>query len=545
MSDLRVILLDGYTDEPSIFGVPPYISPYVRYAYGALKEAGAEVRYYTIDQVRKDPSLINWAEILAIHRGVIVPGKYLGGSPITFSELKALSENFKGTVVLGGSAAKYGFGGIGGRAPIPPEKVREVVDFAVELDFDAFLYDLVKYGKGDDRYRTREEWRRWAVKGAELVRMHPWFPYVISEIETYQGCHRFLSGGCSFCMEPLREIRVRDQEEIHEELKALHSFGENYVRIGGQPCFYSYKAIGFGETEEIIPNVEEVKRLILAVRKAGNFKVIHIDNGNPKVIAENEKESREITKLLVKYFTDGNVVAFGMESADPEVISRNNLNSTPEEVMKAIEIINEVGRLRGPTGLPWILPGINLLYGLLGESKRTYELNYLFLKEVLSRGLMLRRINIREVVPIRRKFKKIDKKLFHHWKEKIRREIDLPMLRRIVPKGTILRGVLMEKREGNYTIGRQLGSYPIRVVVPYPLDLWKFYSIKVIDHGYRSVTGLRYPIDPNKSPMKELECVPGIGKKRAARIILERPIDRKRLLEIVPPESLEYFGDLK
>ncbi len=536
--------MDGYTDEPSIFGVPPYVSPYVRYAYGALKDSGAEVRYYTIDQVRKDPTLLNWGNVLAIHRGVIVPGKYLGGSPISFSELKELSESFHGTIILGGSAAKYGFGGIGGKKPIPVQKIEEVVDFLVKLDFDAFLYDFIKYGKGNDRLRTPEEWRRWSIRGAELLREHPWFPFIISEIETYQGCHRFLSGGCSFCMEPLREIRIRDQREIHEELRALYSVGERYVRIGGQPCFYSYKAIGFGETEEVVPNVEEVRRLIIAVKMAGNFKVIHIDNGNPKVIAENEEESLKITKMLVEYFTDGNVVALGMESADPEVISKNNLNSSPDEVMKAIEIINEVGKRRGPSGLPWILPGINLLYGLIGERRKTYELNYLFLKEVLNRGLMLRRINIREVVPIRRKFKKVDKKLFHHWKEKIRREIDLPMLRRVVPRGTVLREVLMEKREGNFTIGRQLGSYPIRVVVPYPLKLWKFYSVKVIDHGYRSVTGIRYPVDPNSSPLKELERIPGIGKKRAARIILERPIDRRKLMKIVPKESLEYFGDL-
>ena len=51
---MRVVLLDGYTDEPACLGVPPYISPYVRLCYGAAKAAGARVDYLTVDQWRED-----------------------------------------------------------------------------------------------------------------------------------------------------------------------------------------------------------------------------------------------------------------------------------------------------------------------------------------------------------------------------------------------------------------------------------------------------------------------------------------------------------
>ena len=37
---LKVVLIDGYLDEPSCLGVPPYISPHIRYAYGALLDSG-------------------------------------------------------------------------------------------------------------------------------------------------------------------------------------------------------------------------------------------------------------------------------------------------------------------------------------------------------------------------------------------------------------------------------------------------------------------------------------------------------------------------
>ena len=50
----RYLILDYYIDEPACFGVPPFISPYVRYCYGAIKAASSEheVDYLTIDELR-------------------------------------------------------------------------------------------------------------------------------------------------------------------------------------------------------------------------------------------------------------------------------------------------------------------------------------------------------------------------------------------------------------------------------------------------------------------------------------------------------------
>jgi len=89
-----------------------------------------------------------------------------------------------------------------------------------------------------------------------------------------------------------------------------------------------------------------------------------------------------------------------MESADPAVVRANNLNATAEQVMQAIELINRIGRERGPTGLPAVLPGLNFIIGLDGETKRTLDLNYEFLKTDLENDLLLRRINIRLVIVI-------------------------------------------------------------------------------------------------------------------------------------------------
>ena len=52
-------IVDGYVDEPACLGVPPYLSPYIRYVAGVLDEHGYRVRYYTIDQLRDDPAILS------------------------------------------------------------------------------------------------------------------------------------------------------------------------------------------------------------------------------------------------------------------------------------------------------------------------------------------------------------------------------------------------------------------------------------------------------------------------------------------------------
>src|SRR5512136_2771194 len=50
---VRVLIVDGYTDEPAALGVPPYLAPLPRYIAGAALDAGAEaVGYVTIDELR-------------------------------------------------------------------------------------------------------------------------------------------------------------------------------------------------------------------------------------------------------------------------------------------------------------------------------------------------------------------------------------------------------------------------------------------------------------------------------------------------------------
>ncbi|MEM4756293.1 MAG: radical SAM protein, partial [Candidatus Woesearchaeota archaeon] len=49
---MRCVIIDGYTDEPSGLGVPPYLGTYPRYLFGLLTLQGHQVFYLTIDDLR-------------------------------------------------------------------------------------------------------------------------------------------------------------------------------------------------------------------------------------------------------------------------------------------------------------------------------------------------------------------------------------------------------------------------------------------------------------------------------------------------------------
>jgi radical SAM superfamily enzyme with C-terminal helix-hairpin-helix motif len=115
------------------------------------------------------------------------------------------------------------------------------------------------------------------------------------------------------------------------------------------------------------------------------------------------------------------------------------------------------------------------------------------------------------------------KKLFKQYKQAVREEIDNPMLKRVVPPGTVLPDVHLEYHENGTTFGRQLGTYPLLVGVPGERELGRTIDVAVVDHGYRSVTGVPYPLDPNTASMDELTAIPGIGRGRAGDIVVDRP----------------------
>lgn len=591
---LRVGILDGYVDEPANFGVPPYIGPQVRYLFGAAHESQAEVAYATIDQYRRDEearSRLKRSDVLVVYASALVPGKYLRGDPIQFEEALDVAKKNAGKVVLAGGCAVYGFSQGGGLRPQSRNQLKPYLLGLSTLDSDAWLWDYLHgrfaaneaadavYEQYDhtpppsafvesggrlllrvrdaqglplQRRRTLPEWERFAFAGADAVLQHPDHPHpLIAELETYTGCVRYVNGGCRFCMEPREgKPQWRNEDGIAREAGRLHELGVRNFRLGGQTCFWCYKTTDLGNGDRPRPNPAAIERLLASVRDAApNLRVLHIDNANPAVIATWPEESREICQSIVRHCTPGNVAAFGLESVDDAVATQNNLNASPEEVRQAVRLLNEEGAQRGENGLPHLLPGLNFISGLDGERAETNAQNVAFLKSLYDEGLMLRRINLRQLLPITGGLKPLDAKgqrRFKEFKRRVRHDVDTPMLRRLVPVGTLLRDVWLEAREGNVTFGRHIGSYPLLVGVPYRLPLEAFTDVVVTSHGQRSVTGYHVPFDVNTATRKMFEALPEIGKSRAASAVSGQPYNSmQRFVEhlgMQHSEAQAYLG---
>lgn len=529
---ITVLLVDGYIDDPAALGVPPYISPIIRAIAGAALDAGADrVEYVTIDMIRRGAKLPQ-ADVSVVMSGNTVPGKYLRSMPMSVKELEALFPKLSGWRLIGGSAADAD---IAGR-----------FDFVIRKDLAASLYDGMCGKEVGERYRTLEEWNRWMLLGADIVKQHQDFPQpLIAEVESYRGCHRWSTGGCSYCIEPLKgRPLMRLPSDIIAEAERLRKLGVRNLRVGGQTCIVSYGS----EDDSPVPrpDPEAVSDLFEGLGALG-FDVLHVDNANAAVISTYPEESERVLETLAHRCTDGNVLALGMETADPRVVIENNLNSTSEQVLDAVRAINRIGGGRGPNGLPRLLPGINIVCGLDGETADTYRMDMDLLRAVRDEGLMVRRINIRQVLPVRREFEvRVNQRRFKRFKEEVRSDIDRVMLERVAPYGTVLRNVYIEIHDGNTTFGRQIGSYPLLVGIPYKVDLDTFHDVFITDWGYRSITGVTYPFDINSQPMTALASLPGIGKKRASRIVMERPLSGfDDLLRVVEdPNVVDHLRDL-
>ena len=483
---MKYAILDCYTDEAAGLGVPPYLGTYPRYIAGYLNE---QVYYLTIDdlrlwkrsnsEIRKTKQsektdimtynltlnyknirdILNEIDTLFIVLGVHVPGKYLSAMPGTIKELIPLIRDINCKKILTGPAV-FGTQLFGG-------KFFEKYDKAV---FDKIDASLFKFDYNDVM--------EYAIKGASIFSQIP--DHRMIEVETGRGCD---IGHCSFCTEPLKsKVEFREKDDILEEMKAFYGMGARYFRYGKQTCFYTFPKVIelLKETRDYCPGV----------------KVLHIDNVNPvKVVMDRD---HDITKAVVKYCTSGNIAAFGVESFDREVVKQNTLNSTPKIAYEAIKIINKYGSERGEDGLPRFLPGINIIFGLLGESKNTNNENMAWLKKIYDEGMMLRRINIRQAAIFegtmlyeksKTNYLAKQKKLYWKWRNEIRQKIDFPMLKRITPNGTVLRDCYAEIYDGNTTFCRQFGTYPLIVGVKGRLELKKFYNLEITGHMLRSITG--------------------------------------------------------
>ena len=546
------LVIDGYEDEPAAFGVPPYVGFHIRYICGVLEDKKIEYEYCTIDSYRLDPPSLENRLGVVILAGAIVPGKYLRGAPISLRETRDVISKIPGnTPILCGGWAIRGWRHQGW------SPLRHNLFLALQ-DTDATLNYFLNNSEWKHQRRNAEQWTLWAHSGAKskAVTDNPDLNGPLTyEVEVYQGCVRY-KRGCKFCIEPKKGVPIwRSPEDIIQEVAIAHDMGVEHVRLGGMTDTYTYMAEGVVELEYPRPNPEPIAKLLHGLRDDERLGILRTDNGNPSIIAENLEESEEITKTLVETLSDGAVLSFGLESADPKVHEANWLNCDSSQLKSAISLINKYGRSKGERGLPKLLPGLNFIAGLNGETSTTYDINLKLLHELKQEGHMIRRVNIRQVEG--EGFQEINDDDFRSFKNIVREEFDGPLLEEMLPNGTILNDVWWEAHDGRtrlprhlapeakdsaihgkagITFGRQIGAYPILVGMNYLAPLENYSQIMVTGHGARSITGIETGLDWKKVTEKQLAAIPGISAKGAWNLIGARAKARSKKR---PFESVE------
>ncbi|MGW3952900.1 radical SAM protein [Streptomyces sp. NPDC004752] len=470
-----VVILDCFTVEPSGLGVPPYLSTYVRNAWSALRRARpeAEVRYLTIDDVRwclaggrptveppqSDPltysttvnrdnavQLLRDAEIVVVVAGDAVPSVHLHAVNGSLQEITRALACTRGLRFLLGPLSTYAVA-----APAEYAGLFDAVHTHTVTSGDILLGSHCPADYGQMR-RERDSF-------TGLVEQLPWRP--IAELELYRGCTR--RKFCNFCNEPAKSplVAFREVDDITAEVKQLYAAGIRNFRLGQQTCFFSYR-----NRDE-----EAIRTLLSGIRdNCPDLEVLHIDNADPLAVAS--PVGRRIAKLVADYCTEGNCAPMGIESFDPVVIEHNTLTCTPEILMRAVEHVNEAGAARGPGGLPMLLPGLNLIYGLPGETHCTHAANLQGLAAILDADLLCHRTNVRlarafpgtplaalgalEPLP--------SAEHFATWKADIDYTWDQPMKERVYPTGLRVPGLHSYFIGQGGTWWRRLGSYSIQIV---------------------------------------------------------------------------------
>lgn len=498
-----VVILDCYTVEPSGLGVPPYLSTYVRTAYAALARARpqAPIKYLTIDDVRwclaggrplTEPPLSDAltysattnrdkaiellrdaAEVLVV-AGDKVPSLHLHAVNGSLQEIARALACVRGRCVLLGPLATH--------ALAEPAAYAGLFD-AVHTHTVTSNDVLTGSRAAADFAHLRAD----RVDYEELVQQMRWRP--IAEIELYRGCTR--RRFCTFCNEPVKaeQVEFRDVDDVLEEIALLYAAGVRNFRLGQQTCFFSYQR----------RNEEAIRALLAGIREAcPELEVLHIDNADPLAVAS--PAGRRIAKLVAEYCGEGNCAPMGIESFDPEVIKRNVLTCTPEALLRAVEHVNEAGAERGPGGLPRFLPGLNLIYGLPGETHRTHAANLTWLQRIFDAGMLCHRTNLRQarvfpgtpLAAMRQEQPPPSVERFEGWKSDIDHCWDQPMKARVYPTGSRITGLRAFFVTNRGTWYRRLGSYPIQIVEPETAaELGTRADLTVTGHAPRLIYGAR------------------------------------------------------
>lgn len=472
------VIFDGYTVEPAGLGVPPYMSAYVRYAWASLLAGGRydEIAYLTVDDYRAAVGtgdheaarlgftdrrtysltrnanaaldLLASADLLVVIAGDAMPIVSLHAENASPDEIAEVARRCPGHRIAVGPSVQY--------LRNPSHPAHGLFHAFHEQTFTP--ENLLRGSGAPVAYPVLEGWLR-SFDG--LLAQIPWD--VMAEIEVYRGCTRRVH--CSFCNEPIKNkvVDFRPPEEIIHEVGLLHDAGVRHFRLGQQTCFFSYYH----------RSVEKITRLLAGIReRCPRLETLHIDNVD--ALAAATVQGRRIARVTADTCTEGNCAPMGIESFDSAVVSANHLTCTPDVLYKAMENILEAGAEVGPLGQPKLLPGVNLVYGLMGQTRRTHYENLRGLLHILDSGYQCHRTNVRQALVCpgteleagRAEESDTDGDDFACWRRDIAELFERPMKERVFPLGHTLKETKSYFVDARGTWFRRLGSYPIATVEP-------------------------------------------------------------------------------
>ncbi|MBS1596100.1 MAG: radical SAM protein [Bacteroidetes bacterium] len=508
MNAYKTVIVDCYTDEPSGYGVRPYMGTHqihlsqaleylkiphtyltiedLRYSSGNFKSDGSNTNLHILNRTRNAENakeILQAADTIYLIMGCFVNYQYFSSVPPESDEVyEYLKDTQAKKILFYVMGTKDGISDEFQKSKLKPilteyehgNTYRYVLEKAAATDISLDkVTDLLKPNYG--------LLAKISECDAPIINQLR-YP-IIAEIETGTGCN---TPTCTFCIESVRSPKVtyREPEDIIKQVATLYRQGVRHFRLGRQPNFYHFHK----------QDVSKMEALLYGIRAScPDIETLHVDNVN--MINVLSQQGIEITQLIVKYCTSGNITPFGIESFDREVRKQNRVTGTPEEVLRAIEIINKYGQEKGADGNPKLLPGVNLIHNLNGHNEKTHEINLKHLETILNNGWQTQRLYYRNMTrPTGVSFEKNDTSYSNYDQcfKDITDSYVLPMQQKLyLNEPTIIRDMREVVVKGGNSYLRTLGTCPIRVEVQgKELIPYNSYDVKITENlGYRLLRG--------------------------------------------------------
>ncbi|MFC1675841.1 B12-binding domain-containing radical SAM protein [Planctomycetota bacterium] len=153
---------------------------------------------------------------------------------------------------------------------------------------------------------------------------------------------------CNFCYRMEKSIRLRSVDKVMEEMAMLMDrYNINYFQFQDELCMVNEKRIF-----EICDGIEK-----------NNFKIEFYLNGRLNIV--NKAMLKRLKEVGCRF------INYGIESADEEVLRLMNKKLDLEQIHRGLQITIEAG----------IEPGVNILFGNIGDTHESFEKSFTLLKQ--------------------------------------------------------------------------------------------------------------------------------------------------------------------